>query len=280
MTDETQISTQYDQAGTLVARIEAALAALGSAPEAVTTEQLAPLDEFHIGGRAASEHFLDRLGLGPDTRALDVGSGLGGAARFAAQRYGAHVTGIDLTPDFVATGQVLTGWTGLGDRVALVTGSALDMPFDDASFDAAWMIHVGMNIADKTGLARSVARVLRPGAVFGIYDVMRLTDDELVYPVPWADGPERNAIAPEAAYLSALEAAGFTVEAVDNRVAIALDFFAGMMARAQAQAGPQPLGTHLLMGESARPKFANMVANITAGRVAPVEIVARLRRAP
>jgi ubiquinone/menaquinone biosynthesis C-methylase UbiE len=60
------------------------------------------------------------------------------------------------------------------------------MPFPDRSFDGAYMLHVGMNIEDKEKLASEVARVLRPGSVFGIYDVMRTGPGELAYPVPWA----------------------------------------------------------------------------------------------
>jgi len=157
----------------LVAAIRDGLGKLGKTPATVTVDDLAPVDEFHIGGRQASEAFLAQLALTPNQRVLDIGCGLGGSARFAATRYGCEVTGIDLTGAFVDTGKVLCDWVGLADRVSLLQGSALDMLFESGAFDAAYMLHVGMNIADKRQLCADVHRVLRPGACFGIYDLMR-----------------------------------------------------------------------------------------------------------
>jgi ubiquinone/menaquinone biosynthesis C-methylase UbiE len=96
---------------------------------------------------------------------VDLGCGLGGPARYVATETGAFVTGIDLTAEFVETGRVLTEWTGLTDQVQLLEGSVLDLPLEAASVDAAYMIHVGMNIADKVGIAREAKRVLKPGGV-------------------------------------------------------------------------------------------------------------------
>src|SRR5262249_10542157 len=143
------------------------------------------VDEFHIGGRKASADFLDQLSFNDQTKVLDVGCGLGGPARFVAHRYGSQVTGIDLTPEYVETRNRLCKWVGLAERISLHQGSALAMPFMEASFDGAYMMHVGMNIEDKETLASEVARVLRPGSVFGIYDVMRTGFGELAFPVPW-----------------------------------------------------------------------------------------------
>jgi ubiquinone/menaquinone biosynthesis C-methylase UbiE len=85
----------------------------------------------------------------PETEVLDVGCGLGGAARFVASRYGCHVTGIDLTPEFIETAKVICGWVNLDSHISLHQGSALAMPFADRAFDRAYMLHVGMNIDDK-----------------------------------------------------------------------------------------------------------------------------------
>jgi SAM-dependent methyltransferase len=77
-------------------------------------------------------------------------------------------------------------WVGLHQHISLHQGSAVAMPFADSSFDGAYMLHVGMNIVDKEKLGLEVARVLRPGSLFGIYDVMQTGPGELAYPVPWA----------------------------------------------------------------------------------------------
>ena len=100
-------------------------------------------------------------------------------------RYGSQVTGIDLTREYVETGNTLCKWVGPHKRVFLQEGSALAMPFAERSFDGAYMLHVGMNIEDKEKLADEVARVLRSGSVFGIYDVMRTGPGDLAFPVPW-----------------------------------------------------------------------------------------------
>lgn len=276
MSAQTDVSAHYTH-GALTEAIRGGLTKLGKAPDTVTVDDLAPVDEFHIGGRTASKEFLDQLGLDSSTRVLDVGCGLGGGARFVASRYGCHVVGVDLTGEYVETGKTLSEWVGLGDKISLHQGSALAMPLPDAGFDAAYMMHVGMNIEDKEQLAREVARLLKPGGMFGIYDVMRTGPGELTFPVPWATTSEISAVAEPARYKRALEAAGFVVTAERNRRDFALAYFAELRAQLAAAGGPPPLGLHVLLGESRATKMANMVDNISASRIAPVELIARKR---
>ncbi len=233
------------------------------------------MDEFHIGGRQATDELMSQLNLSPAFHVLDVGSGLGGPARFVSSRYGCRVTGIDLTAEYVETARTLSGWTGLGERLQFHHGSALALPFENASFDAAYMLHVGMNIPDKHGLAAEIARVLKPGALFGVYDVMKTGSAELRFPVPWAATPEISALAPPEAYEAALRASGFEIVARRNRREFALEFFKTLRARMAQAGGPPPLGLHVVMGPDAAIKAGNMSANIEAGVIAPVEIVAR-----
>jgi ubiquinone/menaquinone biosynthesis C-methylase UbiE len=268
------VTAHYGQVG-LTDAIRSGLASLGKAPDTATIDDLAPVDEFHIGGRTASQDFLDQLELSSKSHILDVGCGLGGAARFVAHRYGCRITGIDLTGAYVETGNVLCQWVGLDQRVALHEGSALAMPFADGSFDGAYMMHVGMNIADKAQLAVEVARKLRPGALFGIYDVMRTGPGDLTFPVPWASTSDLSAVAAPEAYKAALQAAGFVITAERNRRDFALAYFAAQRAQLAAIGGPPPLGLHLLNGKTSKEKMANMIDNISNGRIAPVELIAR-----
>jgi SAM-dependent methyltransferase len=267
--------TEHYSSGGLLARIKAGLAAIG-AREPLDIETLAAADEFHIGGRRATVPFMKQLALTRESRVLDLGCGIGGPARFAAKTTGAQVTGIDLTGEFVETGQALTQMTGLSDQVDLVEGSVLDLPFADNSFDAAYMIHVGMNIADKAGIAKEAARVLRPGGVFAIYDVMRVGEDDLIFPVPWASTPIANALDRPSVYRHALADAGFELEKEDDKTGFARDFFAMLAGNQQAASGPPPLGLHLVMGAETKTMVANMVQNIADGRIAPIEMIARL----
>jgi ubiquinone/menaquinone biosynthesis C-methylase UbiE len=268
------VSEHYTH-GNLVAAICGGIESLGKTINSVTVDDLAPVDEFHIGGRQASEDFLGQLDLTPEKQVLDVGCGLGGATRFVASRYGCHVTGIDLTPEFIETAKVVCGWVGLDRRISLHQGSALEMPFADRVFDRAYMLHVGMNIDDKAKLCSEVSRVLRPNSLFGIYDVMRIGDGELTYPVPWATTAASSALAKPAQYREALEKAGFAVVAERNRRDFALAFFDQLRARTAAAGGPPPLGLHILMGRNTLDKLQNMIESVTANRIAPVELIAR-----
>jgi SAM-dependent methyltransferase len=274
MLTQQDISTHYTH-GELIAAIRAGIEALGKTTDSITLNDLAPLDEFHIGGRQASRHFLDQLGLASDKHVLDVGCGLGGAARFAASHYRCRVDGIDLTPEYVETGRAICQWVGLDDRISLHQGSALSLPFAGSAFDCAYMLHVGMNIDNKVKLCSEIARVLRPGAVFGIYDVMKTGEGELTFPVPWATTAQSSAVAEPAQYRSALEASGFALTAELNRRDFALAFFDELQAKTMAAGGPPPLGLHILMGRNAADKIRNMIANISTGLIAPVEMIAR-----
>ena len=273
MTAHDAISRHYGRGG-LLEEIRAGLALAGKGPGNVTEDDLAPAGEFHIGGRQASKDFLDQLGFASPMHILDVGCGVGGAARFAALRYGVRVTGLDLTEEYVATGNTLCDWVGLAQRVRLHEGNALAMPFDDADFDGAYMLHAGMNIADKDKLATEAARVLRPGAAFGIYDIMRTAPGDLSYPVPWATTSDLSSVAEPQRYREALEAAGFRVTAERNRRDFALKFFEDLRTKTAAAGGPPPLGLHLLMGANTPEKVANMIVNVSKGLVAPVEMIA------
>ena len=268
------ISNHYTH-GSLVAAIRSGIGSLGKTINSITVDDLAPIDEFHIGGRQATEDFLGQLDLSPEKHVLDVGCGLGGAVRFTASRYGCCLTGIDLTPEYVETARVLCGWVGLDSRISLHQGSALAMPFADRAFDRAYMLHVGMNIEDKAKLCSEVSRVLRSNSLFGIYDVMRIGDGELRYPVPWATTAASSAVAKPSEYRDALEAAGLTVIAERNRRDFALAFFDQLRAKSTAVSGPPPLGLHILMGRNSPDKVQNMIQNISSGSIGPVELIAR-----
>jgi ubiquinone/menaquinone biosynthesis C-methylase UbiE len=246
---------------------------MGKTESTVTAEDLAPVDEFHIGGRNTTADLARQLELTASDRVLDIGCGLGGPARQIAAQYGCQVCGIDLTRAYVEAGNILSGWLHLEDRVSLRHGDALALPFADGSFTAAYMLHVGMNIADKTALFGEVARVLRAGAPFAIFDVMRTGDGELSYPLPWASTADANAIISPQQYHDALSATGFHIVSERERRDVALDYFERQ--RAQVAAAPPVLGIHTLMGARRPEMVRNMSESIAAGRIAPVEMIAR-----
>lgn len=273
MSEDSAVASHYTH-GSLLDAIRAGVEGNGKAPETVSVHDLGPVEEFHIGGRAATESFLDRLDLASSDNVLDVGCGLGGSSRFVAEHYGSKVTGIDLTAEYIETGRALCSWVGLQERVILDQGDAIATPYADNAFDKAYLMHVGMNIPDKQRLANELHRVLVPGGVLGIYDIMRVGDGELTFPVPWATTAGTSAVAWPDDYRGALENAGFRLVAERDRRDFALEFFAGLQAKA-ASDGPPALGLHIVMGESAPVKIRNMIESISSGTLAPIELIAR-----
>ena len=273
MPDSNLVANHYTH-GSLIDAIRDGIQKLGKTTDSVNIDDLGPVDEFHIGGRVATEGFLDQLNINAAHHVLDVGCGLGGGSRFAAQKYGCRVTGVDLTREYVEIGNILCSWVGLGDKVCLEVEDATTLPHADETFDRAYMLHVGMNIADKEALAAELHRVMRPGGRVGIYDVMKVGDGDLAFPVPWATEPAGSSVAPPKAYKSALEGAGFNIIAERNRREFALEFFAQLQSKAASAGGPPPLGLHILMGSTAPVKVKNMIENVSRNLIAPVEIVA------
>lgn len=258
-------------------RLLRAAVAAGKDPERLQPDDLAGADEFHLGGRPATQAFADRLPLAPGRRLLDVGSGIGGPSRYFASQRGCQVTGIDLTPEYVEVAEGLARRMGLADRLAYHRGSALALPFGAGSFDGAYMMHVGMNIADKAALFGEVRRVLEPGGFFAIYDVMRVGDGEPAWPLPWASGPATSFVAAPDDYVRLLGEAGFEPGAPVSRRDAALAGLQAMAERTAMAGGPPPLGLQIVMGEAAPQKAANIRQALEAGTFAPVEIIATAR---
>jgi MPBQ/MSBQ methyltransferase len=273
--NENSVAHHYGEAG-LFERICSGLEASGIALDAVTPEDLAPVDEFHVGGRPATQYVVAKMGLSPDQHVLDVGCGIGGATRYLVSEIGCHVSGIDLTPQFIDVAEQLAELTRLSGKIDYEAASALDMPYDDESFDAAITLHVAMNIRDREGLYREVARVLKPGSVFCVYDIMKGEADGFAFPVPWADTPETSHLTTPDEMVALLTSAGFEVGEIEDRRQFAIDFFQQRITNAGE--GPPPLGLHLLLGPSTQEKFANILANIENGCVSPVVMMAKKGR--
>lgn len=258
----------------VLARIRSGLEQSGIDLDHLTPQDLKAVDEFHIGGPAATERLLERLAIAPGMRVLDIGAGIGGPARTIALRFGAAVIGVDLTPAFVEAATALTAMCGMADKVRFEIASATALPFDASAFDVATLLHVGMNIPDKTGVFAEAARVLRAGGTFAVYDVMRLGEGELSFPVPWAETADLSALAAPDIYRRAARSAGFVLAEEIDRSDIALEFFRRIQAQA-ASSAPSPLGLHLLMGPTVGEKTANMIAAIKAKTIAPIEMIFR-----
>lgn len=274
MSSEKSIEDHYHR-DNLLREIRNAIAAMGKTTGSVTIDDFSSIDEFHIGGREATDHLIKQLNFSGQDHLLDVGCGLGGACRFVAVTYGNRVTGIDVTRDYIEAGRALCAWVGLDNQVALRQGSILSMPFENDIFDGGFMLHVGMNIEDKARLFAEVHRVLHPGASFGVFDIMQIGDGTITYPVPWATVPETNHLATPDQYKQAMRDAGLMVLAENHRRDDAFSFFKQVRENNAAGGGPPPLGLHTLIGRGAGEKVKNMIRSIREGHIAPVEMIAQ-----
>ncbi|CDX55945.1 Methyltransferase type 11 [Mesorhizobium plurifarium] len=273
--NETAVADHYtvNDLGTLILH---ALQVSGNA-NSLSPIDLAPVDEFHMGGRAATQHVIGMMNLPNHAHVLDVGSGLGGVARYLAAECGCRATGIDLTAEYVRVGTMLTERTGLADKVNLHVGSALEMPWPKANFDAAVTFHVAMNIADRPRLYAEVARVIRPGSPFAIYDVLKGPEEGLLFPVPWAETAETSFLVTAGEMRKLLDDAGFDIVHEEDRREIALGHHRERLAAQSAAGGLPPLGLHLLQGPTASLKSRNMVTMLEANQITLAAIVARRR---
>jgi ubiquinone/menaquinone biosynthesis C-methylase UbiE len=273
MADAAEIERHYGRGG-LLDRVLAALQEAGKDLDNLSIDDLAPIDELHSRRRLATEHLAAMVAPRPGERVLDIGSGLGGPARYLAKACGCRVTGIDLTAEFVATAAELARRTGLADRVQFWQGSALSLPFSDASFDLAWSQNVAMNIADRPRYYAEMRRVLKPAGRLAIQDVAQGPGGVPHYPVIWADTPATSFLRTPEETRALLEAAGFQVLAWQDNTDAAIAETQAERARAAASGTVQPiLGVHVVVGPTFRDKARNGHRNMRENRIRLINAV-------
>jgi len=277
MSADHEIASHYAR-DDLLERLRAALVEDGANPDRPTIEALAHYDHFHGRGLEATVEIADALDISPTDHLLDVGSGLGGPARYFARRFGCRVTGIDLTEPFCEVARHLTRLLALEQRVDFAHGNALAMPFGDARFDGAYSMNVSMNIADKGALYREVGRVLKPGAWLVFSELLRGTGAEPDYPTPWASSAETSFLSTLEDTQRALRSAGF--ELMDTRITLEENLAFGARSRAAVARGEKPphRAVQLVHPEIARAAATNTARGMADGRLVPVEIFARKPR--
>lgn len=289
--DATEIAAHYSTDTTqqpLLDRLLAALAADGADPQRPTITTLAPYDQFHGRGLDATRDIADQLAahIRAGHHLLDIGCGIGGPARYFAQRFGCRVTGIDLTPEFCAVaralGELVQGTLAANGDVALpeVTfelGNALAMPFAGASFDGAYSMNVSMNIADKAAFYREIHRVLRPGGWLMLSEIARGHADAAPpdFPTPWASTATGSFLATADETRDGLVQAGFEVVELRSTRAQALEFAA--LSRAAVARGELPphRSVKLVHGDIGPQATTNSARALADGRIEPIEVFAR-----
>ncbi len=269
VSDSKSVGEHYGRGG-LPARILEALRAAGKDPDALTTDDLAPIDQLHIRGKEATLELAHRAGLTSGMRVLDVGGGLGGPARTLAREFGCTVEVLDITEEFCRAGEMLTARTGLGGLVSFRHASALEMPYPDASFDVAWTQHSSMNIADKERLYEEIHRLLRPGGRLALHEIMAGPASPVHFPVPWARDPSISHLLPPEATRAMIAATGFNELSWVDETASARAWFQ-RRPPATSPEGPPPLGLHLVLGPDFGEMYRNQVLNLSEGRISLVQ---------
>ena len=273
MTTETRVAEHYTR-GKLEEAVLRAITQSGKDASRLEFADLATMDEFHVGGLEATKSVADHMELHGGLRLLDVGSGIGGPARYFAAEHNCSVVGIDLTEEFVQVASSLTRIVKLEHLAEFRHASALEIPFASETFDRAYMMHVGMNIADKAGVFREVRRVLKNDGIFAVFDIVRTgVNGSLRYPLPWAMTGETSFVSEIKDYREALERAGFRIGQEHNRREFAIDFLKKSMSR-MASGGPPVLGIQLLMGDQTQEILKNVLTLMEENVLEPVELYA------
>ncbi len=270
MAGRDEITAHY-QRSSLAEALIARLAEHGIERGAIALKHLAALDQMHVRGHEAAVELFEALGIAAGMTVLDLGAGIGGPARVLADRFGAEVTALDLTPALCETNRALNALVGLSERIAVVEGDATDPPFQDASFDRVVTIHASMNVDRKRSLYREALRVLKPGGRFGFYDIVAGVAPQPEYPMPWALSVTHSFLVSPTEMRAIAEEVGFTTRVYKDMTNVSRNHMLRQQEEAAARkaAGePVPLQAgDLLMGPDAALKQRNLRRAVIEARV-------------
>jgi len=262
VTDLLDAVREHYRGSGLIERLKAAVGVLGQEDRPLTPQDLGGLDQFHTRGLGATVELARLAGITAEMSVLDVGSGVGGPARFLAATYGCRVTGVDLSAPFVDAARYLTECTGQSAQVSFQTASALELPFDDGYFDVVLLQHVAMNIANRAQLYREIRRVLKSDGRFATFDVVS-NGRAPVYPLPWARTEATSFLLTADATHAVIEAAGFRTLVSQDDTEAAKAWIAQLRA-----AGPSPSPSlAVVMGPDFAELAANLGRNLMQGRL-------------
>jgi MPBQ/MSBQ methyltransferase len=263
----------YYSPNDLYNKIIAGLNKLGKDLSSITLDDLQPVDEFHIRGDTATKELIELAQFTPDMHILDVGCGIGGSTRRLSQEIGCCVTGIDLSDEYIDTAHRLTQLLNLQERVKFQATSALELPFEDSTFDGAWSLQMNMNVDDKLSWLKETHRVIKPGGRAILYEVCGNKNTPLYFPVPWAQDSSMSFLVPPLSFRDIIISAGFAIEVWNDKTDLARRAFADVP-EPQDELELPVLGVYLLVGNDIRTKAYNLHRNLDEERVSLFEIVA------
>jgi len=255
----------------LLARLESAFRAAGCDPVRLSLDEVAGIDQLHLGGRRASRHLAALGGLASGERVLDMGCGTGGASRLLAAELGCETLGVDITPAFVTAAEWLSRATGLAERTRFLCADAARTPLPDRRFEAVWCQHALMNMPDTAAVLAEWHRLLVPGGRLLLHEVVAGDNREpLALPVPWASTPAASHLQTRQALEARLAEAGFVPETLEDVTESALAWRQKHSRReggGEVPAGPVLPGPGLIFGERFTEMGRNLRDNLAAGKV-------------
>ncbi|MFY9767320.1 MAG: class I SAM-dependent methyltransferase [Mycobacterium sp.] len=265
----TENTTAQYAVGGVRERIDTALRQAGKDFGALTAADFVTFEDFHSLGRVGTTSLLAAAQAASTDHVLDAGSGIGGTARLLATEYGCRVTAIDLTAEYCDTARWLNGLVNLEDRIEVIEGDVTDLPLPDADFDLVVSQHVQMNIADKSRLYSEARRILRPGGRLALWDATAGPRQPVLFPVPWADIPERSHLVTPDELATTLQDAGFALEVWNDLTEFAVEAMTPIF-----DAPADPRGLQLLVPDI-QTKVRSLLSNAREHRLALIQAVAR-----
>ncbi|MDP6175996.1 MAG: methyltransferase domain-containing protein, partial [Rhodospirillales bacterium] len=239
----------------------------------LAAEDLFALDQLHGRGVTATADHVAHAGIKPGMHMLEIGCGVGGASRYLVANIDCRITAIDLTEEYVEAARSLAERCGLDARIEYRQANALSLPFAEASFDHVWCHNVTMNIADKTGLAREIHRMLKPGGRYSCAEINLGPSGAPFFPLPWAVDASSSFLVTPGEMKSALQAGGLRV--VENIDLTEANLGFGRDMKARADRGEPPRQTnHVVMGDAFIERVQNSAKCVVGGHLVENLIIA------
>jgi ubiquinone/menaquinone biosynthesis C-methylase UbiE len=265
------ISNQYSTVN-LFDSIKNALLRMNKNLDMLIPKDLAPVDFFHIRGYQSTKELAELCNIEPNMKILDVGSGIGGTARFLALQYGCFVTGLDIIGEYTRTASNLSAILKLYNKTEFKTGDASQLPFQDEAFDVVWTENVQMNIENKNNFYSEIYRVLKRGGKFVFHDVFKGNVDNVYYPVPWANDESISFLMEVNEIKQLLKSFSYNITYWMDKTEVSADAFEKSAEKIKRDGLP-PLGLHLLMGQNTTKKILNMAQNLAEKQLTVIQCI-------
>jgi 2-polyprenyl-3-methyl-5-hydroxy-6-metoxy-1,4-benzoquinol methylase len=270
---DTDIKQHYGS-DALCTRIFSALEQSGKNPDKLDLKDLSTIDQLHTGGHVATLELARKTALPPGAAVLDAGCGIGGSCRLLARECQFNITGMDLVPEFIDVAQALTRSTDLTDTITYTPGDIVDTGLGAETFDAVWCQHTLMNIKDKNAVFGEFKRILKPGGILVLHEIVQGTTTPIHLPVPWADRASISFLIPWPEMSDLLTKHNFICNFATDCTDQAKTWWSRVKTAFEKKMDkPSPLGPHIIFGDHGMAFGNTMSANLDEDRIRLMEAI-------